>query len=502
MNTRSRLASNTLYNLINSTLAGIFGIATSIITARMLGSALLGEYSYILWLIGILTLIINAGLPMAVTKYIAEYAGKNDFAAAKGIFSAVLRLEIASSIIVSLLLASLTYLLSSETLRTNLLLLSAINIIPIALSRIYYSAAAGLQKYQILVKASLITSPIQFILILLTLLSGYSVTGLITANIIGSVLNLSILGHFIKKEFTEMTKESSLTPPFPPLKKGGEGGLKKRITKYSISVSGIILIDAIVWQKSEVFFLERFSSAQEIAFYSIAFTIGYMAMQIPAVFSSLLMPYFSEIYGQGDKKRLAEGYADSTKYLAFIAFPIGICGAVLSAPLIELVYGREYIGAVIPAQIILIINGFGAVSRASSSILYGTEEQSFILKWGSVIAVLNIFLDLLLIPQYGAVGAAIANSSAQTAGVIGGAVYVSFSFDIPYPLRPVIKIFISSMLTGLCIYIAHTLLNGYLGIMLSILISPFVYFVSLFIFGAIDERDRNLVKGLLKRAGL
>ncbi|MBI3815870.1 MAG: flippase [Nitrospinae bacterium] len=492
MNTRARLASNTLYNLINSTLAGIFGIATSIITARVLGSTLLGEYSYILWLIGILTLIINAGLPMAVTKYIAEYAGKNDLAAARGIFSAVLRLEIVSSIIVSLLLASISYLLSSETLRMSLLLLSSINIIPIALSRIYYSAAAGLQKYRILAKASLITSPIQFMLILLTLLSGYSVTGLITANIIGSVLNLSILGYFIKREFKGIPGQTPLL----------DISLKKRITKYSLGVSGIILIDAVVWQKSEVFFLERFSSAPEIAFYSLAFTIGYMAMQIPAVFSSLLMPYFSEIYGQGDKKRLADGYTDSTRYLAFIAFPIGICGAALSAPLIELVYGREYIGASLPAQIILIINSFGAVSRASSSILYGTEEQSFILKWGSVIAVLNIMLDFLLIPRYGAIGAAIANSSAQMAGVIGGAVYVSRGFDIPYPLRPVLKIFASSVLTGLCIYTAYTLLNGYTGIMLSILLSPFVYFVSLFIFGAIDERDRNLVKGLLKRAGL
>ena len=147
MNSKMRLASNTFYNLINTAFAGVFGLATSIIVARALGSTLLGEYSYMLWLIGMLTLMINAGLPMAVTKYIAEYSGRNDLTTSRNIFAAILKLEITASIITSLIVASLSYYWASETLRKNLLLLCSINIIPIVMARIYYSAAAGFQKY-------------------------------------------------------------------------------------------------------------------------------------------------------------------------------------------------------------------------------------------------------------------------------------------------------------------------------------------------------------------
>lgn len=494
MNSKMRLASNTFYNLINTAFAGVFGLATSIIVARALGSTLLGEYSYMLWLIGILTLMINAGLPMAVTKYIAEYSGRNDLTTARNIFAAILKLEITASIITSLIVASLSYYWASETLRKNLLLLCSINIIPIVMARIYYSAAAGFQKYQILVKASLITSPIQFMLIALILFLGYRVSGLIIANIIGSTLNLFILWYFVKREFKEIPEQTS------PL----DISLKKRVTKYSLSVSGIILIDAIVWQKSEVFFLERFSAVEEIAFYSLAFTLGYMAMQIPAVFSSLLIPYFSEIHGQKDSKSLEIGYINSTRYLALISFPIGIGGAVISAPLIELAYGKEYLSAVIPAQMILIFNAFGAISRASSSILYGIEEQSFILKWGSIVAISNILLDLIMIPKYGAVGAAIANSSAQMAGVVGGVVYINKEFGISYPLKAVIKIFISSIIMGIGAYIVYNTLNKYMGfasltLAITLLLSPFLYIFILWLTGAINAEDRKLIYTLLTR---
>ncbi|MEK6590948.1 MAG: flippase [Nitrospinota bacterium] len=489
------LASNTLFNLINTLFAGVFGIATSIIVARSLGAVQLGEYSYILWLIGILTLFVNAGLPMVVAKYVAEYIGRNDIATAKNIFTVILKLELAVSCIISSLVAYLSLFLTKDVARKELLILSSINIIPIVLARIYSAAATGLQKYQTLIIASLISSPIQFLLIVFTLLAHHNVAGLIVANIIGSVLNLAILWYFIKNEFNRF--DSLAMQGIPVQVTRLDTFLKKRIAKYSLSVSGIIIIDAIVWQKSEIFFLERFSPPEEIAFYSLAFTIGYMAMQIPGIFSSLLIPYFSGIYGQGYKPGLKKGYIHSTRYLALIAFPIGIGGAILSAPLIELVYGSEYRNAAIPAQIILVFNSFGAVSRASSAILYGTEEQGFILKWGSIIAIFNIFLNLILIPKYGATGAAIANSSAQMAGVVGGAAYVNNEFGIDYPSKSVLKIFISSIVMGIGMYSVTSLFNGYRSLLLSISLSPFIYLVSLWFIGAIDAEDRRLIYTLL-----
>jgi O-antigen/teichoic acid export membrane protein len=489
VNSKLRLASNTIYNLINTVFAGVFGVATSIIIARTLGAAQLGEYSYILWLIGILTILINSGLPMAVTKYVSEYMGRDEPAAARKIFTSILKLELTISIIVSLSVLSLSFFFASEPERRHLLILASLNIIPIVLSRIYYSAAAGLQRYKILARASIITSPIQFLLIVLILFSGYSVIGLILVNIIGSILNLVILWNLIKKEFNNIPIQPSSL----------DESIKKRIAKYTAGVSGIILIDAIVWQKSEVFFLERFSTAENIAFYSLAFTIGYMAMQIPAVFSSLLIPYFSEIYGKTDTAGLKNGYVNSTRYLAFISFPIGIGGAVLSTPLIELAYGSEYLGSAIPAQIILLFNSFGAVSRASSSILYGTEEQSFILKWGGIIAIFNILLDLFLIPRYGAIGAAIANSTAQMGGVAGGALYINKEFGIRYPLKSVIKILASSLFMGIFTYTIYISFNGYTGMILSITLSPLIYIFSLLIIGAVEMEDRKLIYKLLER---
>jgi Na+-driven multidrug efflux pump len=56
---------------------------------------------------------------------------------------------------------------------------------------------------------------------------------------------------------------------------------------------------------------------------------------------------------------------------------------------------------------------FGVLGQASRSALLGMEAQGRLLKTGLAAAVLSIALDLVLIPRWGAVGAAIANTIVQ-----------------------------------------------------------------------------------------
>jgi len=56
---------------------------------------------------------------------------------------------------------------------------------------------------------------------------------------------------------------------------------------------------------------------------------------------------------------------------------------------------------------------FGVIGQASRSALLGMEAQGRLLKTGVAAAALSIALDFLLIPRWGAVGAAIANTTVQ-----------------------------------------------------------------------------------------
>jgi len=85
----------------------------------------------------------------------------------------------------------------------------------------------------------------------------------------------------------------------------------------------------------------------------------------------------------------------------------------LAPIIIRLLYGSQYSGAVVVLQILLVAVIFAVLGQASRSALLGIESQSWLLTTGLVAALVSIGLDLVLIPRFGATGAAIANTTVQ-----------------------------------------------------------------------------------------
>jgi O-antigen/teichoic acid export membrane protein len=97
-----------------------------------------------------------------------------------------------------------------------------------------------------------------------------------------------------------------------------------------------------------------------------------------------------------------------------LALPLSLGISALSGPVTRLLYGHAY-AAVIP---VLAILGFFCSAKAmaipAQQLMVAMDRQDLVIKFMVTAGVLNIALDFWLIPRYGALGAAIANSAAQT----------------------------------------------------------------------------------------
>ena len=69
---------NTLHNGVRQAIVMLSAVCTSILVARTLGPANMGVYGFTVWLVGMLGVFANLGLPGAATKYIAEFLGRGD----------------------------------------------------------------------------------------------------------------------------------------------------------------------------------------------------------------------------------------------------------------------------------------------------------------------------------------------------------------------------------------------------------------------------------------
>jgi O-antigen/teichoic acid export membrane protein len=475
----SRVFRNSIWNLVRAAGMAIVGIATSVLLARFLTSGQLGIYSYIVWLTGFLTAMSLPGLPTAVTKYVSESMGARDYAAAREIVRTILKAGFLLSIGVTLVAAWVIHERISPDVRPYIFF--ALPIIPLSsLLLIILSAIMGAQRYRAAASISLLGALGQLILFVISFSLGFGIVGLLIATI-GVNLLLLWPTHSVMNNILGNAQHGA----------SSRVEWRGRLLRFCLQAAVILIIYEITWNQSEVFFLKRYSSVEQVAFYSMAFVLSQKAMQVPVVLSGALMPAISELYGAGRGHKIGPVYTTATRYLALLAFPLGLIGAAVAPVLIPALYGAEYTGAVPVFQIMFLSGTWIALAPAGSALLYGTDTQSFIVKWGSLIAVLNIVLDFWLIPRHGAVGAAIVNVSGQLLAVFVTFIHIARDRKIEVPMRFLLRCFGASLLAGLVSWLAVQFVPGIGGLMLAVTGGGVIYFALLLKGQALKHRLRE-----------
>jgi O-antigen/teichoic acid export membrane protein len=400
-------------------------LCTSAIIARRLGPANMGVYGYAMWIVGTLGILANIGLPNALTKYIAEYMGSGDVGTAVRVGKRLLLTQLGVAAGVSVLTACFMLLKSPYR---SIIGLAAIMLFVQALQQSLGAALAGIQRFDRLAMISLYVGLVSVASVGMAALLHAGVMGMLWATLIGLGVSIGLYYRDINKLLLSLP-----VPPSQPLPATSDPF--RRIRKFSITVSYILLVDAIVWQRSEVLFLKGYSTVAQIAFYTLAYSIASKLSEIASTFSTTLMPLYSESYGRHGLRDIGLVFINALKYLQMLMVPLCLVGVAVARPLAQLIYGPQFLAVALPLQLLLVALSVTSIGVVISPLLYGVDKQSFIAKYGTVVAVLNLALDLLLIPKYAAVGAAAANSIAQIAGVLGGAFYVLRYIQVRFP-RP------------------------------------------------------------------
>ena len=456
------ITENFIYNGVNAVLTFAIGIVLSVIIARFLGPAGYGAYNLIFWVLGIVSIISLMGFSNTVEKYVSEYDGRKDQDTIAGIVSFVLKIEILWGMLAAVIFVILANKLSLWLKHPDfkyLFWIAALIIVPSGVSSILASVTRGLQIFKNVMIVNIITLPLSLGLVLFMLSRGAGVAGILWVQLGITLLNIMIF-YFLLKNVLSIGSGMSLAWP-----------IRKKILNFNLTLLGIMILDSIIWQRSEVFFLTLFRSPAEVGYYGLAFGVAAMSVRfIPASFGSVIGPMLSNRYGAQDKAGLDHVFTKSTKYLMLMTVPFCIGIAVMARPLIELVYGKSYLPSAGILPVLVIFSGLGVIGYASSGVGYGTEKQNIILVIVFLVAVLNLTLDVLLIPRYGIYGAAIANSAAQGAAFVLGFSWVHVKMKFRFPLVFFIKTCVAGVAAAGIMYFFMTVYGKSLASLLTVLI--------------------------------
>lgn len=460
-------------------------ICVSAIMARTLGPQNMGVYSYAMWIVGTLGILANVGLPAALTKYVSEFMGSGDTATAVRVGKRLLRIQLFVGLGVAGLTACLWFF---KTPYRSIIVLAAVMILLQALQQGLLAALAGVQRFDRIAWISLYAALAQVTSVGIAALLHAGVMGMLWATLAGLALGTWLSYRAVD---TLLLKRSAT----PQLSAPETTDVFLRIRKFSITISYILLVDTIVWQRSEVLFLKWYSTLPQIAFYALAFSIATKLSEVSATFSSTLLPLYSESYGRNGLKDVGQVYVKALKYLQIVmVFPC-LLAAAICKPLVGLLYGPSYGPVVLPLQLLLVSLAITSIGVVGSPLLVGTEKQSFIAKFGTFVAVLNIVMDFIFIPRYGALGAAVANCTAQVVGVLGGTIYTIRYARAKFPWRTTATIyFVAAISAAPAAYCFSETASGIVMRGLSVVMGSVLYLGLLVFAGELGKHDLGALK--------
>ncbi|MGB3532741.1 MAG: flippase [Microcoleaceae cyanobacterium] len=173
---------------------------------------------------------------------------------------------------------------------------------------------------------------------------------------------------------------------------------------YPFAVSGVLWI---LYYQVDVIMLKAMTTDVDAGFYNAAYRVLEMFFALPRVVFQVIFTRFAK-YSASEPERLPEQVYKGTRLLVIVVLPAIIVSICLQSFIITVLYGSDY-SASIPALAILLpsisISMFGNLSQR---FLQATGQEKSLPKLLLLTALVNVGINLLLIPQFGIIGAAIA----------------------------------------------------------------------------------------------
>ncbi len=496
MGTAGEVARNSFFNLVNFAVTIPLSFIISIILARGLGPEAYGTYAFYIWVISLCGYMVNLGLGSAAIKYISEYFGGGKREEAKGIIWMVFRgrllVGLALSLAILLLAVPLSHILGKGH-SPLFLVLVALAVVPYNLYYLLQSISAGLQKFEYWTIQALVTIPLRLVLAVLLLYLGFAAMGQLALDLFIWMVGLGV-AIFLLNRFIPL--RSLFRAPLTP-----EAFARAR--KYAVAMTGILLAHYLLWERPEVFLLGLFRPDEEVGFYSLAVKLPRFLMTLaPAGLAGVLLPTLSEQFGKGNLAKLKTVYTTSARYLMILALPLVAGGIALATPLVNVVYGAAYTPVIRTMAIVFLPAALLVFVTLCLHVLYAIDKPAYVLRVNLVLAPLNIGLNLLVIPRYGALGAAIVTSSLQLLIFPVNIWLVHRETGVLWPLADGARTAVAASLMGAALFLVYSLWGTIPALVLALPVGIPVYFLGLAVTRALRREDLDIlakVKEILPR---
>jgi O-antigen/teichoic acid export membrane protein len=165
----------------------------------------------------------------------------------------------------------------------------------------------------------------------------------------------------------------------------------------------------LVMSWTDTIVLGIWRSTEEVGVYNVALkTAALLSLFIVAV-SSIAAPKFAEIHASGDSATLERFAQDVVKVLSALAFPVLLLFLIWPGQVLQL-FGGEFAAGASALRVLSLGHFVNVALGGAAHLLVMTGHEKSVRNITIVTALLNLGMNLVLVPRFGPIGAAVATS--------------------------------------------------------------------------------------------
>ena len=377
---------------------------TAVLVARLLGPSALGLYVLALTVASGAALMSTAGLDRASTRFVSDHRGRDERGEAFGMFLFSSFVSGSAGVILGALLAATgdeiaVWLHRPELVAPARVMAFAVPLL--ALGQVSRAALCGFQDVRLAVVLEQVATPVATSLLLVGLHLWRPADAM--AGVVAAAVALGMVGLVSWVAAWIRFSDEPATPVFRPpdwLRFSVPAWLEQWMF-FVVGAAGYAL-------------LARFDDMQAVGVYASAMRVAALVGLPLLAVGSILGPTISNMAARGEWERLGEMYTRVTRALAVIGILVALLAGVGGKWLLGS-FGPGFSAASGTLVILLVGHVVNSVTGPSGLMLTMTGRIRLRLANATVAAVVAVGLGWVLVPRWGAAGAA-------TAGVVASSI--------------------------------------------------------------------------------
>jgi O-antigen/teichoic acid export membrane protein len=411
-----RIAQGVRASLVSSTLSMVANAVMVILFTRaFLTPEEFGLLFFGLSILGVIDTFASLGIPKSTARYVNEYAEKDPsqvpyILRRSASFLAVL---VSATSVALFLTSGLIADLLGQPEVAPLLQVGSLFLVASSIRSFLSTVFQGFNRVTWSATVSAISGVGRVVFAVGFVALGFGVVGAVMGFVVGDALAAAVGTVILYREYYTQFEDADSPEP----------GLSRRILEYSVPLTATKAAN-VLDKKVDTILIGVLLNPIAVGYYIVAKQVSDVVSTPAQSFGFTISPAYSEQKARDRDTHAAALYEHALTYILLFYIPASVGLILVAESTVRVVFGADYLPAVPVVQVFagfVLVNAVNKITNDGLDFLGRARARSIL---QGAMAVANFVLNLILIPPFGVIGAAVATVITYTVYTLGNVYFI------------------------------------------------------------------------------